>query len=129
MLRLISPELAPRRAPLAILLTTLAALPLGGCVDELFACKRLSDDLLQVAAGQSCRFRYGQGDVTRYVVQVTRPPVHGTAVGEGEFLRYVAKPGFAGQDRLSIKVERRGVGDVQWQDVTINVTVAGKPQA
>jgi hypothetical protein len=86
-------------------------------------CKMVRSDELHVGADRTCQFRYDQGDVAKYVVVVTRPPAHGEASGEGKYLKYVAKPGFVGEDRLTIKVERRGVGHVQWQTLAVKVKV------
>jgi hypothetical protein len=113
------------RKSLQLTLIGVTSLSLAGCVTDLAAagCKKLRSDVLQVGTSQSCRFRYDQGDVAKYVVVVMRPPAHGEAVGEGQYLKYVAKPGFVGEDRLTIKVERRGVGHVQWQTLTVRVNV------
>jgi hypothetical protein len=102
-----------------------AALSLGGCLDQLASanCAKLRSTVLQVGKDQSCKFRYDEGDVARYVVQVTRPPVHGEAAGQGKYLQYVAKRGFVGEDSLKIRVVRRGVGHVQWQDLSVTVKV------
>jgi hypothetical protein len=112
---------------LALAVAGAASLTLGGCVDQIAAsnCARVKSNELRVAAGQSCRFRYDGGDVARYVVKVTRQPTFGEAKGEGRYLHYVARRGFVGQDRLTIRVERRGVGHVQWQDHTVTVKVVG----
>jgi hypothetical protein len=102
-----------------------AALSLGGCMNEMmsFDCKKVGRDLLQVGKDRSCKFRYDGGDVARYVVVVTRPPTYGQATGSGKYLNYIAKPGFVGEDRLTIKVERRGVGHVQWETLSLRVKV------
>jgi hypothetical protein len=116
---------APRRGALALAMVGAAALALGGCKYELagFGCKKINGDVLQVAPGQSCKFRYDEGDIAKYVVEVTRQPYYGEASGEGKYLRYVAKPGFTGEDQLTIKVVRRGVGHVQWQTRRVTVKV------
>lgn len=102
-----------------------AALLLSGCKLELasLGCKKVRSSEVRVAAGQTCRFKYDHGDMAKYVVVVTRPPLHGHATGEGKYLRYVAKPGFAGEDRLGIRVERRGIGHTQWENLTVTVKV------
>jgi hypothetical protein len=115
--------LSPRLAPVL-----LAPLLLGGCFGEAprlagINCKRMKSTELRVAAGQTCKFNYAQGDMAKYVVVVTRAPMHGKASGDGKYLQYVARPGFAGEDRVSIRVERRGVGHVQWEDLTVRVRV------
>jgi hypothetical protein len=104
------------------------SLPLGGCLDDLAFtdCRRESADLLHVGTDQTCKFRYGYGDSARYVVKVTKEPDYGQATGDGEFLRYVAKPGFVGEDQLTVKVERRGIGHVQWETHRVTVKVASK---
>jgi hypothetical protein len=114
-----------RRRALACAFLGAAALLLGGCELETAGldCKRVKSSELLVGAGQTCKFRYDEGDYAKYVVVVTRPPVHGKASGEGKYLRYVAKPGFVGEDKLTIRVERRGVGHVQWQTKTVKVKV------
>jgi hypothetical protein len=95
----------------------------GGLKLASFNCKKVKSDVLHVGRDQSCRFPYDDGDVAKYVVVVTQAPAHGQASGEGKYLRYVANPGFVGEDRLTIKVERRGVGHVQWQTVAVTVQV------
>jgi hypothetical protein len=102
-----------------------AALPLAGCIDSIASlnCKRVSSDELRVGKDQSCRFSYAHGDVAKYVVVVTRQPTFGEARGEGKYLRYIAKPGFVGMDTVGIKIERRGVGHVQWENRTLRVRV------
>ncbi len=102
-----------------------AALSLGGCKFELasMGCDRVRPNELHVSEGQICKFRYDQGDVARYVVKVTRPPIHGEAKGQGRYLTYMAKPGFTGEDRLTIRIERRSLGHVQWQVQTVTVKV------
>jgi hypothetical protein len=86
-------------------------------------CAKVRSNELRVAPGRDCRFQYGGGDVARYVVKVTRQPLYGEAKGEGKYLRYVARKGFVGEDRLSIRVERRGVGHVQWENHSVRVKV------
>jgi hypothetical protein len=54
---------------------------------------------------------------------VTRAPIFGEANGEGKYLKYVARKGFKGEDRLTIRIERRGVGHVQWENRTVTVKV------
>ena len=102
-----------------------AALSLGGCNFELAAmgCEQVRASELRVSEGQICKFRYDQGDAARYVVTVMRPPVHGEARGHGRYLTYVAKRGFTGEDRLTIRIERRGIGHLQWQMQTVTVKV------
>jgi hypothetical protein len=113
----------------ALTLVGAASLLLSGCLDQLASanCTKLKSNELRVGPGQDCRFRYDGGDVARYVVKVTRQPVYGEAKGEGKYLHYVARKGFIGEDRLSIRVERRGVGHVQWENH--NVTVKVGPRA
>jgi hypothetical protein len=112
----------PGAAAIALVGIALLALVLAGCKAEFsgFNCKR-SGNVLQVGTNGSCKFRYSHGDIAKYVVIVTRAPTYGQAKGQGAYLHYVAKPGFVGEDRLTIKVERRGVGHVQWE--TRNITV------
>jgi hypothetical protein len=114
-----------RRRSLYLALLCVASLSLGGCYKDFagFNCKKVRADVLQVGPNASCRFRYGHSDIAKYVVVITRAPIYGEASGQGQYLRYVAKPGFVGEDRLSIKVVRRGVGHVQWQDLTVKVKV------
>ena len=81
-----------------------------------------------VGKDQTCKFRYGYRDWARYVVVVTRPPAHGTAMGEGRSLKYVARPGFTGEDTLTIRVERRGFGHVQWETRRVKITVTERGQ-
>jgi hypothetical protein len=113
------------RKSLTIAVVGLVSLTLGGCLNEIagVSCKKLRSDSLAVARDQSCRFRYDHGDIAKYVVVVTRQPTYGDAKGEGKYLRYVAKRGFVGEDRLTIRVERRGVGHVQWETLNIRVKV------
>lgn len=117
----------PRRAR-ALAAVATASLALGGCLDNLaFAgCRRESATLLHVGADQSCSFRYGYGDNARYVVKVTSEPDYGSATGDGHLLRYVAKPGFRGEDYLTIKVERHGIGHIQWENHRVTVRVGSK---
>ena len=116
-----------RRNSITLALLGAASLMLGGCLNEIAGvnCKKIRSDTLHVAPDQSCRFRYDQGDIAKYVVVVTRQPTYGEAKGEGKYLKYVARRGFVGEDRMTIRVERRGVGHVQWQ--TLNVTVKVGP--
>lgn len=110
---------------LRLALVAPAVLLLAGCKYEMagFNCKQEQRDALWVAQDQTCRFKYDEGDVARYVVIVTRKPTFGEAKGEGKYLTYVARPGFVGEDRLNIKVERRGVGHVQWRNLSVTVKV------
>lgn len=119
------PQRAIWRNALRLALVGALALPLGGCLDTIASvnCKKVKSDELRVGKDQSCRFAYSHGDVAKYVVVVTRQPTFGEARGEGKYLRYVAKPGFVGEDTLSIKIERRGVGHVQWENRTVRVRV------
>jgi hypothetical protein len=116
---------AVRRRLFSFALLGIAAFSLGGCMEKLAGanCKKVQSDLLLVGSDQACKFAYDHGDMARYVVVVTRQPTYGEASGSGKYLKYVAKPGFRGEDRLTIKVERRGVGHVQWQDLTVRVRV------
>lgn len=118
-------EPTPRRGALVLMLAGATALLLAGCKYEFanVGCKKVKSDEVHVASGQTCKFKYDEGDIARYVVVVTKPPAHGQATGEGKYLKYAAKPGFVGKDRLTIRVERRGVGHVQWQMRTVKVTV------
>ena len=104
-----------------------AALLLGGCKYDLASfnpsCKRVKGSELHVGQDQTCKFRYDHGDVAVYVVKVTRAPLFGEATGEGKYLKYVARRGFTGEDRLTIRIERRGVGHVQWETQTVTVKV------
>lgn len=102
-----------------------AALLLGGCKLELAraGCTQVKADELQVAKGQTCKFRYDQGDMALYSVVITQAPAYGQATADGKYLTYAAKPGFVGEDRLAIKVVRKGVGHVQWQDKKVRVKV------
>jgi hypothetical protein len=108
-----------------------SAVMLGGCKVDLASfngsCKRVKGTELHVAQDQTCKFRYDQGDIAKYVVKVTRQPMYGEAKGEGKYLKYVARKGFKGEDRLTIRIERRGIGHVQWE--TRQVTVKVGPTA
>lgn len=108
-------------------LLLVAALPLGGCKVDLASfdanCKRVRATELHVGRDHTCKFRYDGGDIAKYVVKVTRQPMFGEAVGEGKYLKYVARRGFVGEDRLNIRIERRGVGHVQWEDRAVTVKV------
>lgn len=112
------------RRPLRLALLGAIAFPLGGCLNNLAGyCKQLSANVLLVAENGKCKARYSHGDVARYVVFIARPPAYGEAIGQGPFLHYIAKPGFKGEDQLSIRVERRGIGHVQWETRKIKVKV------
>jgi hypothetical protein len=119
----------PARIPVLLALATVFLL--GGCKLDIASfnanCKRVSGTVLHVGQDQTCKFHYDQGDIAKYVVKVTRPPVFGDATGEGKYLKYVARRGFKGEDRLTIRIERRGVGHVQWE--TRQVTVKVGPAA
>jgi hypothetical protein len=124
------PRPARRRALQWAVIGALSLL-LGGCLDNLgglvsFNCKRVNSRVLQVGQDASCRFRYGYGDMAKYVVTVTRQPMFGDASGQGAYLKYVAKPGFVGEDSLNIRVERRGIGHVQWENISLTVKVGTK---
>ena len=116
----------PRRLSICLVIAA-SALLLGGCKVDLASlngnCKRVKGTELHVGQDQTCKFRYDQGDVAKYVVQVMRAPIHGEAKGEGKYLKYVAKKGFKGEDRLTIRIVRRGVGHVQWEDRKLVVKV------
>jgi hypothetical protein len=116
---------AKRSALARPFLIGMALLLLTGCKFDFAGggCKQLKSDSLHVAPGQTCKFNYAHGDAAKYVVIVTGAPAHGEANGEGRFLRYVAKPGFVGVDQLRIKVVRKGVAHVQWEDLTVKVKV------
>lgn len=124
----ITPDRLHRRRWLALALAGALTLALGGCLDKLVSagCKRVKSTELHVAPGKTCNFSYAWGDAALYVVKVTQPPAFGVAAGEGKYLKYVAKPGFTGEDRLRIRVARRGVGHVQWQDFSVTVKVGPK---
>jgi hypothetical protein len=112
------------RGPLMVALAGAASL-LGACNLDVASleCTKVTSDTLHVGAGQTCRFKYGGDDIAHYVVEVTGAPTHGEAVSKGRFLTYMAKPGFVGDDRLTIKVERQGTGHVQWQTLEVKVKV------
>jgi hypothetical protein len=114
-----------RSSVLRVILVGSAALLLSGCKWE-FAdagCKKESAVTVHVGSDQTCKFRYeGGDDVARYVVMVMQPPRHGKANGEGKYLKYVAKPGFVGEDYLTIRIQRLG-RHVQWEMRTITVKV------
>jgi hypothetical protein len=112
--------------PLAVVAAT--SLSLGGCLDQLvsFNCKRVKSTELHVGADATCEFNYGYGDTALYKVVVTQGPTYGEAKGDGAYLRYVAKPGFIGEDRLAIRVVRQGIGHVQWQNLSVTVKVGEK---
>jgi hypothetical protein len=114
-----------KRRAFALVLAGAAALTLGGCVDQLASanCAKMKSTELRVGRDQECRFNYDGGDIARYVVRVVRQPTYGEAKGDGKYLRYVARKGFVGEDRLIIRVERRGVGHVQWLNHTVTVKV------
>ena len=107
-------------------LTLAAAMLLGGCKYDLAAfnpnCKKVKSTELHIARDQACSFRYDWGDYAKYVVVVTQPPTHGEAKGEGKYLRYVPKPGFVGEDRVTIRVERR-FAHLQWETKTVTIKV------
>lgn len=108
----------------AALVSGATALVLAGCQGQLaLNCRSAGQDTLHVAKDQSCRFNYHGGDAAKYVVKIVKPPVFGDATGEGKYLKYTAKPGFTGEDRMTIKVERRGIGHVQWQTHNVKVKV------
>jgi hypothetical protein len=123
------PSFPSRRQPahtaLRLAFVCAAPLVLGGCLDQIanLNCKKVKSDLVHVGRDASCRFRYGGGDVAKYVVMVTRQPSYGEAQGDGKYLKYVAKRGFVGEDRVGIRVVRRGVGHVQWENLTVTVKV------
>lgn len=121
-------QVPARRRALQLAVIGAATLLLGGCIDDLqglvgFGCKRAKSTELKVAQDATCKFRYGGGDFAKYVVVVTRQPTFGDAYGQGKYLKYVVKPGFVGEDHLTIRVERRGVGHIQWQNRSITVKV------
>ncbi len=119
----------PRNCPtllesVTLLISGAASLLLAGCQDQLaFNCKHVSADILHVARDQSCRFNFDGGDAARYAVQVVKPPTFGDAVPDGKYLKYTAKRGFTGEDRMTIKVERRGIGHLQWQTHNLKIKV------
>jgi len=115
----------PQRISVCLSLAV-AALLLGGCKFDVASfnssCKKVKGSELHVAKDQTCKFKYDQGDFAKYVVVVTRQPIFGQAAGDGKYLKYVAKPGFVGEDRLTIRVERR-LAHVQWETRTVTVKV------
>lgn len=113
------------RAMLLLALAGVASFLVGGCLPQITSvdCKKVKSDTLQVGANNTCQFRYDHGDVARYIVIVTQQPRHGRATAKGKYLTYAAKPGFTGEDQMKIKVERRGVGHVQWETLTVKVKV------
>jgi hypothetical protein len=121
-------QMPARRRALELVVVGAASLLLGGCLENIgslagFGCKRVKSTKLKVTTDATCKFRYGSGDFAKYVVVVTRQPTYGEAYGEGKYLKYVAKPGFVGEDHLNICGERRGIGHVQWQNHSIAVRV------
>jgi hypothetical protein len=120
--------LSNARRVLPVAVVGAMSLVLAGCLDRLAStgCKRVRSDELHVAPGKTCSFAYAQGDTALYYVQVTQSPSYGEAKGDGKYLKYTAKPGFKGDDYLRIRVTRRGIGHVQWQDVGVVVKV--RPQ-
>jgi hypothetical protein len=116
---------APRRRAISLALAGALALVLGGCLDQLAStgCKRVRSDEVHVAPGATCSFAYGSGDTALYYVRVTQAPSYGEAKGDRQYLKYTAKPGFKGDDYVGIRVIRRGIGHVQWQDVGVVVKV------
>jgi hypothetical protein len=115
-----------RRVTVMLALVASAVL-LGGCKFDVAAfdssCKKIKGTEVRVARDKTCRFRYDQGDFAKYVVKVVRPPMYGDAKGEGKYLTYVAKRGFQGEDRVTIRIERRGVGHMQWETRTVTIKV------
>ena len=121
-----SSHMSPRlRRSLAVVVVGAASLSLGGCLEQLAVagCAKMNPTELRVDAGQTCRFRFDGGETARYRVVVTQQPMHGEASGEGRYLRYSARPGFVGEDRVNIKIERRGIGHVQWENRTVRVKI------
>lgn len=116
------------RTSLQLAFAGAAALILAGCLPNVasLGCKRERSDMLHVGLNKTCQFRYDHGDVALYEVIVLQPPRQGQATAKGKYLTYAARPGFRGEDQLKIRVARRGVGHVQWQDLTIKVKV-GSP--
>ena len=114
------------RPPIALGLVLASAALLGGCKVDVAAfnpsCKKINSSELHVARDQECRFRYDWGDYAKYVVVVTRPPIHGEAKGEGKYLKYVPRPGFVGEDRVTIRIERR-LAHLQWETKTVTIKV------
>lgn len=119
------PMQSAMRAMLPLAFVGAASLVVGGCLPQVAAmnCKKVRSDTLHVGTNHTCQFRYDHGDVARYVVIVTQPPRYGQATAKGKYLTYAARPGFSGEDLLKIKVERRGVGHVQWETLTVKVKV------
>ena len=115
----------PRSSSLYVALA--AALLVGGCNFDVAyfngGCQRVKGTELRVGQDQTCKFGYDQGDMAKYVVKVTRQPIFGEAMGEGNYLKYVARKGFKGEDSLTIRIERRGIGHVQWETRRITVKV------
>lgn len=85
-------------------------------------CKQVRGNEVHVAKNKTCKFSYDGRDMAKYVVTVTGQPMHGQATGEGQYLRYAAKPGFVGEDRLTIRIERR-LAHVQWETQTVKIKV------
>ena len=101
------------------------AVPLCGCKVAAALnphCKKIKDFELHVARDQTCTFPFNGNDYAKYVVVVIRPPMHGEAKGEGKFLKYVAKPGYVGEDQLTIRIERQ-FAHVQWEVRKLTVKV------
>ena len=105
---------------------TAAVVLLGGCKYDLAVfnpnCKKIKSNELHVARDQTCKFRFDGGDYAKYVVVVTRQPMLGEAKGEGKDLKYVARTGFVGEDRVTIRIERR-LAHVQWETRTVTIKV------
>lgn len=120
-------RLACRTALIAV-----ALLLLAGCDFDLSSidpdCTRVSSNVVTVGKDQSCKFRFGTDKWASYKVVVTRPPANGIATGEGRSLRYAARPGFTGEDILTIRVERWVFGNVQWEMRRVKVTVTERGQ-
>jgi len=121
-------QVPARRRVLQLAVIGAASLLLGGCLENIgslagLGCKRVKSTEPKVATDATCKFGYGSGDFAKYVVVVTRQPTYGDAYGEGKYLKYVAKPGFVGENHLNIRVERQGIGHVQWQNHSITVKV------
>jgi hypothetical protein len=114
------------RHRLSMLIAMLAALLLGGCKYDLAAmnpnCKKVQSNELRVARDKACKFNFHGGDYAKYVVVVQRAPMHGEAKADGKFLRYVPKPGFVGEDRVVIRIERR-LAHLQWETRTLKIKV------
>jgi hypothetical protein len=113
------------RALLPLAVVGVAAIALSGCVESYasVSCRQEKIDVLHVGKDGTCSFHFGGGDLAKYVIVVTRAPAHGQASGQGKFLQYVAQPGFVGEDRMTIEVDRRVVGHVQWQTHSVTVKV------